>query len=192
MCPNSLQAAAPPGLRCGGQAQARSVMREVLLCCCRQSALIKSNHQRLSKYLLFVHFPFKSKCIHRYVKTHCRRSGSQSNRLCSAVSGSLTNCISGSAGGHVNSCNALHWGHRHSVPDKVLTKPLHSDKVTVWIAMGGVGVQIGMLFFFEPGRGVAQTINAERYLKLKLPERTEMSSTNVNVIHRFAIRFGIQ
>ena len=31
---------------------------------------------------------------------------------------------------------------------------------------------------------MAQTINAERYLKLKLPERTEMSSTNVNVIHR--------
>ena len=28
--------------------------------------------------------------------------------------------------GHVNSCNALYWGY--SVPDKVLTKPLHFDK----------------------------------------------------------------
>ena len=50
--------------------------------------------------------------------------------------------------------------------------------------MGRKGIQIGMLFFFEHERGVAQTINAERYLKLKLPERTEMSSTNANVIHR--------
>ena len=83
--------------------------------------------------------------------------------------------------GHVNS-NALYWGY--SVPVKVLTKPLYSDKVTAWIVMGREGVQIGMLFFFEHGRGVGQTINAERYLKLKLPEPTEMSSTNANVIHR--------
>ena len=84
--------------------------------------------------------------------------------------------------GHVNSCNAFHWGY--SVPVKVLTKSLYSDKVTAWIAMGREGVQIGMLFFFEHERGVAETVNAERYLKLKLPERTEMSSTNANVIHR--------
>ena len=84
--------------------------------------------------------------------------------------------------GHVNSCNALHWGY--SVPTKVLTKPLHSDKVTAWIAMRRGSVQIGMLFFFEHECGVVQTINAERYLKLKLSERTEMSSTNANVIHR--------
>ena len=35
--------------------------------------------------------------------------------------------------GHVNSRNALHWGSNG--PDKVLIQPLHSKKVTAWIAM---------------------------------------------------------
>lgn len=63
--------------------------------------------------------------------------------------------------GHVNSRNAVHWGSK--VPDKVLTKPLHSEKVSAWIAMRRGGGLIGP-FFFENERGVAQTINAERYV----------------------------
>ena len=59
--------------------------------------------------------------------------------------------------------------------------------------MGRGGVQIGMLFFFEHERGVAQTINAEWYLKLKLPERTQCRvRMSMSYIVRFAIRFGIQ
>ena len=35
--------------------------------------------------------------------------------------------------GHVSSQNAVHWGTEK--PDQVLTAPLHSNKVTVWMAM---------------------------------------------------------
>ena len=35
--------------------------------------------------------------------------------------------------GHVNSRNAVYWSDKR--PDKVLHKPLHSTKVTVWAAM---------------------------------------------------------
>ena len=71
------------------------------------------------------------------------------------------------------------WGS--SVPDKVLTMPLHAEKVTAWIVMRRAGGLIGP--FFEDERDVVQTINAERYLKLKQPERTEMSRASVDVMH---------
>ena len=36
--------------------------------------------------------------------------------------------------------NAVHWGSHH--PEEVQTIPLHSKKVTVWVAMGhGVGME---------------------------------------------------
>ena len=38
------------------------------------------------------------------------------------------------------------------MPDKVLTKPLHSEKVTAWVAMRRAGGPIGP-FFFEDKRG---------------------------------------
>ncbi|KAF0301823.1 hypothetical protein FJT64_025950 [Amphibalanus amphitrite] len=70
---------------------------------------------------------------------------------------------------HVNSRNAVHWGSK--VPDKVLTKPLHSEKVSAWIAMRRGGGLIGP-FFFENEREVAQTINAERGFGLALKDMT--------------------
>ena len=67
--------------------------------------------------------------------------------------------------GQVNTHNAVHWGS--SAPEKVLTKPLHSPKVTVWMAMKRGGGLVGP-FFFEDERGVTQTVNAERYQKTAL------------------------
>ena len=67
--------------------------------------------------------------------------------------------------GHVNSRNAVHWGS--SAPDKVLTKPLHAEKVTAWIGMRRGGGVIGP-FFFEDQRGATVTINAQRYLDTAL------------------------
>ena len=61
--------------------------------------------------------------------------------------------------GKVNSHKAVHWGSKS--PDKVLEKPLHSEKVTVWMAMKRGGGLIGP-FFFEDECGVAATINADR------------------------------
>ena len=63
--------------------------------------------------------------------------------------------------GHVISRNSVHWGS--NVPDKVLTKPLHSEKATAWIAMRRGGGLIGS-FFFEYERRAIQRTNAERYL----------------------------
>lgn len=67
--------------------------------------------------------------------------------------------------GHVNSRNAVHWGS--SLPDEVLSKPLHSQKVTVWMAMRRGGGTIGP-FFFEDEEGEAVTINQERYVSAAL------------------------
>ena len=65
----------------------------------------------------------------------------------------------------MNSHNAIHWGTEK--PDEVLNRPLHSKKVTVWIAMRhGAGV-IGP-FFFEDEDGAATTINSARYISTAL------------------------
>ena len=50
----------------------------------------------------------------------------------------------------MNSRNTVYWGSNAS--DRVLTKPLHSEKVTAWIAMRREGGLIGP-FFFEDERG---------------------------------------
>ena len=52
--------------------------------------------------------------------------------------------------GHV-SRNAVHWGS--SVSDKVLIKPLHTEKVTAWITMRRVGSLVGPFFEDEHGSG---------------------------------------
>lgn len=66
-----------------------------------------------------------------------------------------------SLSGHVNSHNAVHWGsHR---PEEVQTMPLHSKKVTVWVAMRHGGGIIGP-FFFEDDRGETVTVTQERYV----------------------------
>ena len=62
--------------------------------------------------------------------------------------------------GHVNSKNNIHWGS--SPPDKVLTRPLHSAKVTVWAAISRHGI-IGP-FFFEDEDGSTTTVSTETYL----------------------------
>ena len=67
--------------------------------------------------------------------------------------------------GHVNSRNAVQWGTEK--PDEVLTTPLHSAKVTVWMAMRRGGGTIGP-FFFEDEGGDAVTVNRERYVELAL------------------------
>ena len=60
----------------------------------------------------------------------------------------------------MNARTAVHWGY--NVPDKVLTKPLHPEKVTAWIAMRR-GIVIGP-FFFEAEHGMPETVNSERYI----------------------------
>lgn len=67
--------------------------------------------------------------------------------------------------GHVNSQNAVHWGTEK--PDEVLTAPLHSEKVTVWMAMRRGGGVIGP-FFFEDENGDVVTVNQERYVQQAL------------------------
>ena len=63
--------------------------------------------------------------------------------------------------GHVNSRNDVHWASEK--PDEVLTTPLHSEKVTVWMAMRRGGGTIGP-FFFEDENGDTVTVNQERYM----------------------------
>ena len=60
--------------------------------------------------------------------------------------------------GQMNFRNAVHW---------VLTRPLHSQKVTAWMAMER-GSGLVWPFFFEDEGGVTQTVNAERYLNTAL------------------------
>ena len=57
--------------------------------------------------------------------------------------------------GYVNSGNAVHWGLER--PDKVLTKPLPSTKVTVWAAMCKGQKPIGP-FFFEDDNQATVTV----------------------------------
>ena len=68
--------------------------------------------------------------------------------------------------GYVKSRNAVHWELER--PNKVLTKPLHSTKVTVWAAMRNSLKPIG-LFFFEDDNQATVTVSSEPC--------TEMAST---------------
>jgi hypothetical protein len=67
--------------------------------------------------------------------------------------------------GHVNSHNAVHWGRER--PDKVISKPLHSEKVTVWAAMHKGQKLIGP-FFFEDENEKSVSISSETYIKTAL------------------------
>ncbi|KAI6659460.1 hypothetical protein LOD99_10776 [Oopsacas minuta] len=60
--------------------------------------------------------------------------------------------------GAVNSKNSIYWGSQR--PNEVITKPLHSKKVTVWCAVSEKGI-IGPYFFEE--NGMTTSINSERY-----------------------------
>lgn len=62
--------------------------------------------------------------------------------------------------GQVNSKNNIFWGT--SPPSEVRERPLHSSKVTVWVAMSVRGI-IGPIFF-EDENGSTVTINSERYV----------------------------
>ena len=64
-----------------------------------------------------------------------------------------------------NPNNAVHWGKERS--DEVRSTPLHSQKVTAWIAMRRGGDLIGP-FFFEDERGHAVTVTTQRYLSTAL------------------------
>lgn len=61
--------------------------------------------------------------------------------------------------GQVNSKNNIFWGSEK--PNEVVSKPLHSKKVTVWCAVSHRGI-IGPFFFEE--NGVTTTINSDRYI----------------------------
>ena len=65
--------------------------------------------------------------------------------------------------GYVNSKNAIHWGTEK--PNEVISKPLHSKKVSAWCAFSKHGV-IGPYWFEEDGQTV--TVNTERYLRIAL------------------------
>lgn len=61
--------------------------------------------------------------------------------------------------GAVNKQNCRYWAPEN--PRQKHERPLHSPKVTVWCAMSASGI-IGP-YFFENRRGVAQTVNSDRY-----------------------------
>ena len=63
--------------------------------------------------------------------------------------------------GQVNSKNNVYWGT--SPPVEVAERPLHSCKVTAWVAISSRGI-IGP-FFFERNR-VNVTVNSERYVEV--------------------------
>ena len=67
--------------------------------------------------------------------------------------------------GYVNSRNAVHWGLES--PDKVLTKPFHSTKLTVWAAMRK-GQKPIVSFFFEDDNQAIVTVNYETYIEMAL------------------------
>ena len=61
----------------------------------------------------------------------------------------------------MNSKNKVYWGT--SPPVEVAETPLHSLKVTAWVAISSRGI-IGP-FFFERN-GVTVTVNSERYVEV--------------------------
>ncbi len=62
--------------------------------------------------------------------------------------------------GYVNSRNAVYWGSHP--PPYCLQRPLHPEKVTVWVALSPYGL-IGP-FFFEDEEGKTETVNTDRYI----------------------------
>ena len=64
--------------------------------------------------------------------------------------------------GKVNKTHCIFWGTEK--PDKVIQRPLHSQKVTVWAALSSHGL-IGP-FFFENCAGECQTVNSDRYINI--------------------------
>ena len=67
--------------------------------------------------------------------------------------------------GYVNSRNVVHWGFERL--DKVLAKPLHATKVTVWAAMRKGQKLIGP-FFFEDDNQATVSVHSETYMKMTL------------------------
>jgi len=63
--------------------------------------------------------------------------------------------------GSVNKQNFRYWAPQN--PHEVHERPLHSLKVTVWCAVGKVGV-IGLYFFEE--NGITTTVNSARYIDM--------------------------
>ena len=61
----------------------------------------------------------------------------------------------------VNKQNCHFW--RTEKPNFHYEKPLHDDKITVWVALSSAGV-IGLFFFEEKGENA--TVNSERYIQL--------------------------
>lgn len=63
--------------------------------------------------------------------------------------------------GHVNKQNMRFWGI--SKPDLYAERPLHSQKVTVWAALGSTGI---MSPFFYEEDGETTTVTWRRYLTI--------------------------
>ena len=62
--------------------------------------------------------------------------------------------------GKVNKTYCVFWGSKK--PDKVLQRPLHSEKVTMWAVMSSQGI-IGP-FFFQDENEKCQSVTSERYI----------------------------
>ena len=86
--------------------------------------------------------------------------------------------------GYVNSNNAVHWGSQR--PERVVGKPHHAIKVTVWCAISVHGV-LGPYFFEENGRTV--TVNGTRYLDMLqnsfYPDLSQFSLDNDGLTHNW-------
>ena len=82
--------------------------------------------------------------------------------------------------GQVNSKNNVYWGS--SVPNEVGEKPLHSAKVTVWVAMSSRKI-IGP-FFFESDSGDTVTVNSERYIEVLNKFWSQLEEIYPTTVHR--------
>lgn len=66
--------------------------------------------------------------------------------------------------GHVNKHNFKYWSEVK--PQLKHQRPLHSPKVTVWVAMSSKGIICP--YFFESTRGISVTVNSAEYVKMVL------------------------